>query len=90
MLSVSLVELSQDQNDTAQALSNLWDARSLALLETTPAPATVGGSGHNAVGGSSPLGYGSDTVAASVVMGVVVGGSAVAILGLLVLLARRP
>lgn len=35
MLSVSLVELSQDQNQTAQALANLWTARSLALIDAT-------------------------------------------------------
>lgn len=33
MLSVSLVELAQDQSDSADALANLWTARSLALLD---------------------------------------------------------
>jgi len=84
MLSVSLVELSQDQNDTASALANLWDARSLALLEGVQTPATFGGSGHVA-----PTGYGHDTITASIVMGVIVGGASVAILVTLVALARQ-
>lgn len=41
MLSVSLVELAQDQNETALKLANLWSARSLALLDWTPEPAHV-------------------------------------------------
>lgn len=42
MLSVSLVELSQDQNETSEALANLWSARSLALLNGMPVPAEFG------------------------------------------------
>jgi uncharacterized protein len=84
MLSVSLVELSQDQNQTDQALANLWDARSLALLEGGSTPATFGGSTH------APSGtYGRDAVSASLAMGIVVGGSSIAILVTAVLLARR-
>jgi len=83
MLSVSLVELSQDQNDTAQALGNLWDARSLALLEGVQTPASFGGSVQ-----SPPAGYGHDTVAASIAMGTIVGGASVAILVTLVALVR--
>jgi uncharacterized protein len=51
MLSVSLVELSQDQNQTADALSNLWTARSMALLQQSSPAAQFGGSD----GGQPPL-----------------------------------
>lgn len=47
MLSVSLVELSQDQDDAAAALGNLWSARSLALLERAPAQAEFGEGGDS-------------------------------------------
>lgn len=42
MLSVSLVELAQDQNETTLALANLWSARSLALLDRAPDAAEFG------------------------------------------------
>lgn len=82
MLSVSLVELSQDQNQTAQALANLWSARSFALLERAPAPAEFGGPEP----GPGPY---SETTVTSLLLGAVVGGGLVAALFALVLLLRR-
>jgi uncharacterized protein len=83
MLSVSLVELSQDQNQTAQALSNLWTARSLALLDNVVPPATFGGPSD------APGPYGMDTVRASLVIGAVVGACVVLVAVFLVALVRR-
>jgi hypothetical protein len=83
MLSVSLVELSQDQNQTADALANLWDARSLALLQESSPPATFGAS-HAAQGT-----YGGDAVSASLAVGAVIGGLVVLVLVALVALVRR-
>lgn len=57
MLSVSLVELAQDQNQTDQALSNLWSARSLALLDRAPEAARFG---DQEDGGAADAGAGQD------------------------------
>ncbi|MHB1260521.1 MAG: S16 family serine protease [Thermoplasmatota archaeon] len=83
MLSVSLVELSQDQNQTAQALANLWTARSLALLDNVVPAAQFGDSS------ASPRPYGADTVSASLVIGAVVGACIVLAAVAVVSLARR-
>ncbi|MHB1260230.1 MAG: S16 family serine protease [Thermoplasmatota archaeon] len=85
MLSVSLVELSQDQNETAQALANLWSARSLALLERPPAPAEFGGDNGDF---TDPA---IETTAPSLlVISAVLGGGLVAAIFTVVLLVRRP
>lgn len=84
MLSVSLVELSQDQNVTAQALANLWTARSLALLENTVPPAEFG-EPQSSVGA-----YGRDAVAASLAIGALVGACLVlAVVAAVAMLRRR-
>jgi uncharacterized protein len=88
MLSVSLVELSQDQNQTAQALANLWSARSLALLDRAPPPATFGGSGTGGAGDDGPL-AGAERVTAAILVGAIVGGGLVAAVCVLVLAMRR-
>jgi uncharacterized protein len=66
MLSVSLVELSQDQNQTAQALANLWTARSLALLDNRVSPAQFNDPTENGT-------YGKDAVGAALAIGAVLG-----------------
>lgn len=83
MLSVSLVELSQDQNQTAQALANLWTARTLALLDNVVPAAQFGDSS------ASPRPYGGETVAAALAIGAVVGACAALAAVALVSLARR-
>jgi uncharacterized protein len=85
MLSVSLVELSQDQNQTADALSNLWTARSLALLQQS-SPAAQFGDGAAA----APLQSGSER-ATPIVLGAALGAVAVLILVVVVVaLWARP
>lgn len=82
MLSVSLVELSQDQNETAQALANLWTARSLALLDNRVTPAQFGDPTETGT-------YGRDAVGAALAIGAVVGGCIVLAAVALVLALRR-
>jgi hypothetical protein len=84
MLSVSLVELSQDQNQTAQALSNLWTARSLALLDATVAPAEFGD------GSPSDGAYERAAPSTTLAIGALVGACIVlAAVGLALILRRR-
>jgi uncharacterized protein len=82
MLSVSLVELSQDQNQTAQALANLWTARSLALLDNRVPPAEFGDPTQTGT-------YGRDAVGAALAIGAVLGACAVLAVVALVLVIRR-
>lgn len=83
MLSVSLVELSLDQNESAQALANLWSARSLALLDRAPAPAEFGD-------GTPGVGPKREAVATGpLILAAVLGGTVVAFLFTFVPLARK-
>ncbi len=82
MLSVSLVELAQDQQDTATALGNLWTARSLALLDQAqpavePRVTRV------------PLTGDAQRMALAVVAGAVIGAGLLAALVLAVSASRR-
>lgn len=81
MLSVSLVELAQDQADTADALANLWTARSLALLDQAQ-PAI-------APRLQPVLDPETERVALGVVAGAIVGAGLVAALVLAVAAGRR-
>lgn len=89
MLSVSLVELSQDQQESTQALANLWSARSLALLDRAPTPAQAGDGGDV----PTPMPIGADGLPAglaAMLVGAAVGGGLVAVGFVLVLVLRRP
>jgi hypothetical protein len=84
MLSVSLVELSQDQNQTADALSNLWTARSMALLEQSSPAAQFGGGS-----GGQPLVSGP-VQPVPVALGAALGAIAVLILVVVAIALWRP
>lgn len=82
VLAVSLVELAQDQTDSALALSNLWSARSLALLDRLQPAADVGsiGGGATTSGAESPR-DGVLVSAAVVAVGALFAAVAVAVAG---------
>ncbi len=91
ILSVSLFELSQSQSDPALALGNLWDARSLALLAAEPASAPPPSTEPGRIKVPDPRGaYTEEALQTALVMGVIVGASAVLVMmGLAVSLRRR-
>ncbi len=86
MLAVSLVELSQDQEDDGLALGNLWSARSFALLgQSQPAVAATAASPSTPRSSTvDPPGQGDGSVLAFVAVigvGAVAAAIAVAALG---------
>jgi len=90
ILSVSLVELAQTQNDTAERLDSYWTARSLALLDAAPFSGDTEGASSGPASSYGPDlgGYGGGTLVAFLAMGGVIGLAASGIL-VAVLATRR-
>jgi uncharacterized protein len=84
LLSVSLVELSQDQNRTADALANLWTARSMALLERSSPAAQFGDSTGATPQASTAAG------ATPIVLGALLGAIGVLIVVVVAIALWRP
>jgi predicted S18 family serine protease len=84
MLSVSLVELAQDQDDPELALANLWTARTLALLDQVQAGI------EPRIQPAPSLSPQVERVALAVVVGAILGAGLVAGLVLAVSASRRP
>jgi len=87
VLSVSLVELAQEQDDAAASLESYWTARSLALLDfvAPPAPADAASSGPAPGALGAGGGYGGGTLVAYLFMGFALGlgGSGIVVVALL-------